>query len=1057
MKSIKVRWHGGMDPHEEGSLDSLVASNTDTTNYSVSRAVMKPLKLLCADLAGVLASRFLSRSQTIGLWAVLLVLSIDMRTVAARDGDVWVTERGPHHARVIHLLDPPEPGPGLINRTNTYVQIETGLNHLNASGTWEEAEASFDLVDGYAVAERAQHKVRLAPNINTHGAVELELPSGEIQISHVLGIGYYDEASGETVWLSGIRDSEGILIGDGVVLYPEAFDQVDADIRYVNSRGGFEQDIVLRSPPPPPEEFGLDSATTRLEVWTEFVETPEPVREVRTVGQRNAGHQDSQLLQDEILEFGTMVMVTGRAFEDGDSGLELGPVVKQWLTDDEGRNVLIEALEFTVVEEILPSEGGSFRDAGHRPMRGRREELLVGMARPMKRHGDSAAIRGLDADLLAEVTRRQQTGGVVIDYQTINGTLSNYTFLRNQTYFVTGAVNLTGTPRFEPTAVIKFSSASGTSLIMGPSVQWRGEMYQPVILTGRDDNSVGSVIAGSTGNPNGNYYAHEAIKIVGTGSPGATLRHLKISHAKTAIVASGFTSSSTPLWILHSQICESQVGFKITAGSNLTTSYRLGNHLITGVGTVFHGLHTSRVRGEHITIHGASWLNFNPTSSNLDLRNSLLTSVANYGTYSKTSTVEFSSSEGIYHAEGGGGHYLVHQSALRNSASSTIPNSLRADLGRMTTYAPVRLGSKIAVDTDLGKTVQRDMDLLDHGYHYPPLDYVSNGIEVTEATVSQLDGAVIGYESYYCFWLGTGSHFVGRGLPDQMNALVRSVFVQEKPAPGAAAHSQAFTPFTTYGASTPLPKIHTRFQRFISDSGDYVLFIDGSGWSLGEAKFQDTEFYGGLVSLEIFSGSPTTMELRNNLWVRSSLWGLGDVTATLHNQTFWNSTMIELDGNPSWTARNNAFHNSDVYGEMANSHNGYIPTTADKLPGSAGSDVTLSTFSYTSVTGGLGAWYHSSTGFINAGSMTAGAAGLFHYTVTTNQSKDTGAVDVGYHYVAVNTATGLPLDTDGDGIPDYLEDANGNGSTSGNESHWQQSNSGLPSGVVSVLVFAPLP
>jgi hypothetical protein len=35
-------------------------------------------------------------------------------------------------------------------------------------------------------------------------------------------------------------------------------------------------------------------------------------------------------------------------------------------------------------------------------------------------------------------------------------------------------------------------------------------------------------------------------------------------------------------------------------------------------------------------------------------------------------------------------------------------------------------------------------------------------------------------------------------------------------------------------------------------------------------------------------------------------------------------------------------------------------------------------------------------------------------------------VDIGYHYVATDT-NGIPLDSNGDGIPDYIEDANGNG------------------------------
>jgi hypothetical protein len=37
-----------------------------------------------------------------------------------------------------------------------------------------------------------------------------------------------------------------------------------------------------------------------------------------------------------------------------------------------------------------------------------------------------------------------------------------------------------------------------------------------------------------------------------------------------------------------------------------------------------------------------------------------------------------------------------------------------------------------------------------------------------------------------------------------------------------------------------------------------------------------------------------------------------------------------------------------------------------------------------------------------------------------------GRLDIGYHYVAVD-AYDNPYDSDGDGIPDYIEDANGNG------------------------------
>jgi hypothetical protein len=52
-------------------------------------------------------------------------------------------------------------------------------------------------------------------------------------------------------------------------------------------------------------------------------------------------------------------------------------------------------------------------------------------------------------------------------------------------------------------------------------------------------------------------------------------------------------------------------------------------------------------------------------------------------------------------------------------------------------------------------------------------------------------------------------------------------------------------------------------------------------------------------------------------------------------------------------------------------------------------------------------------------------------------SKETNSVvDIGFHYVATD-ANGVPLDYDTDGLPDYLEDANGDGSVSSGETSWQ--------------------
>src|SRR5262249_25037052 len=92
-------------------------------------------------------------------------------------------------------------------------------------------------------------------------------------------------------------------------------------------------------------------------------------------------------------------------------------------------------------------------------------------------------------------------------------------------------------------------------------------------------------------------------------------------------------------------------------------------------------------------------------------------------------------------------------------------------------------------------------------------------------------------------------------------------------------------------------------------------------------------------------------------------------------------------------------------------------------------------------TGTLGPWYitsPTSTSVVDTGSCSASLAGLYHYTTQTSQAKEgTSQVDMGFHYVALD-GSGSPVDTDVDGISDYLEDSNGDGKyDNGDMSDWQ--------------------
>ncbi len=117
--------------------------------------------------------------------------------------------------------------------------------------------------------------------------------------------------------------------------------------------------------------------------------------------------------------------------------------------------------------------------------------------------------------------------------------------------------------------------------------------------------------------------------------------------------------------------------------------------------------------------------------------------------------------------------------------------------------------------------------------------------------------------------------------------------------------------------------------------------------------------------------------------------------------------------------------------------------TSPQLGGAGNQTITVRNYQI----GALGTNYYPSSAasgglyaLIDAGSRTAADAGLAHYTVipTPTPAKDSGQVDIGYHVIALNGSS-LPADADSDGLPDYIEDINGNSSIPPDpgETHWQ--------------------
>jgi hypothetical protein len=158
---------------------------------------------------------------------------------------------------------------------------------------------------------------------------------------------------------------------------------------------------------------------------------------------------------------------------------------------------------------------------------------------------------------------------------------------------------------------------------------------------------------------------------------------------------------------------------------------------------------------------------------------------------------------------------------------------------------------------------------------------------------------------------------------------------------------------------------------------------------------------------------------------------------------------------PVWAFTDNLFDNTTIIpdGDVTNRYNGYTAGMVRLTPTNTVGNVFLTVTNLTLQDGPLGRFYLSTSGvatnLVNKGSTNANTLGFYHFTTTTNQVKETNSViDIGFHYVAVTN--GLPIDTDGDGLSDYYEDVNGNG-TNDNSSEtsfvlWDTDGDGLSDG-----------
>lgn len=979
-----------------------------------------------------------------------------------------------------------------ISHKHHYTELASGLCYQQ-NGQWLDSKEEINILpDGTASATNGQNQVYF-PNDIYNGVITHITPDGLHLQSQPVGLCYFDGTN--TVLIAELTNSVGELVDSNQVVYPDAFTGFRADLRYTYTKGGFEQDIILQDQPPTPEACGLNPSTTRLQILTEFFNPPQP-----TITTASLPSQAGVALTDKTLSFGAMKMGPGRAFLLGANGRDEGARVgKNWELID-GRQFLVEEVPVEALADalsILPmaqTVSTTSKQGKMLQMTSHKFQL------PAKR------IAKIDTNkrFIREATFLRKTG-LVLDYQTVTGTPTGFTFQGDTTYYVSRTFVVYGTNIFEGGSVIKYAKTNAEIILEGspsynnPVFNLKTSTYNPVILTAVDDNSVGESISGSTGNPSG-YYGNGYIN-VGVGGSGTNFTFLfsnfRFNYANQAINAG--ESYTITLYDDQFANCKSAL-FCIQNG------FSPGFYLVQARNVLFANIQTNFIGGAPIivdiqnatfvgvtnligfTIHG---FGSSPTNTFTNCIFANVVSITNIsgltvrggynGFYNSPNfgANTFLTSSYPFQAVGSGNYYLASGSGFQGVGTLNIDSVLAEDLQEKTTYPPIVYSNiVITTPTVFAPQAQRNTGTPDLGYHYDPLDYLFSGCDLY-SNLTFTAGTAVGW--FYsvdqaagvpdAITLNDGANLEFDGNATEPCIFVRNSMLQEGGSLNGFDDTQWESGAVTFdGSGTPNlePQLSAFFSKWTSDDQATLLRDEGHG-------------EGGFINCELYNGQLSTYNVQslyftNCLFFRTALsfWDQNyAISFSFENCTFYNGGMVMgryncdpfCDSGLSssfWLIENTAFDGTafDWYdtlnGNPTNTlfnYNSYntnnLSWTSYPYFSSVGTNEIVGpndrmVTNYNWQSSWFGSFYLSTNSpLINKGSTNANFVGLYHFSTQTNQIPEgTNIVDIGYHYVATDN-NGNPLDSNGDGLPDYLSDANGNGIADPGEIPWNTGNLNL--------------
>ena len=980
----------------------------------------------------------------------LILAAVAATLLPAPAQENQIIEKGPHH-RVLKVTREVQTALGPRHDTNQVVELLGGLHRWTDQG-WVETHPRIEPFPDGAVVRNLQYSLIVAPNLATPNAIDISLPDGARVRGHLLGLMLSE--GNQSVLIAEVKDCAGVIGGpeQNELTFTDAMDGLDVSVKYVVQRDRISQHVTLHNRFHPSDWNLTEDAV--VEVLSEFTTFPELHREARP---------PINGVATEHLSFAAMEFVTGRAFATlGRDATPLAsvPMAKGWELFEGQRRFLVEKIPWKIIAADL---GQLPQVAKNRQRRQgalaaraqlRLPELEKARAAMQPKGRDATPLASAssspiakDANGVASVVASPARRGYVLDWELVSSVNSNL-WKADTTYYIAGAISVK-TNVFEGGCVIKFAPTNNAKLTVTGPITCLSTNYRPIIMTARDEHSVGQQIGSA---PLSGRYASTALDLdYFTSGAAYDLHNLRISHASTAISFFGG---------LGHKVRNLQIVNAINPIQAYNSAFAIYNGLLHNCVSVFSGSGSATTTGnvQHVTFNQCS--NLNSSTLTLYVTNSLLVAVTNITSFTGAYNGTNSDPATALQALGACSNYLASGSAFRNAGTTNIEAALLSALKQLTTYPPIVAGHiAILQNTNLSLFSQagRDSDTPDLGWHASPIDYVFGGVYVTNSTITLNPGTVMGLYSptnaannYYGIALSDGAKIFSEGLATNLNRIVRYNTVQEQ------SGTTWNTPPAEHILSDPSDVVHTpearfRFTEWSIPAADAHHFYGGYGTDLA-AAFTDDQLFGGKFRTERPKVSATNCLFHR---VGTVLEGADyEINPYFRNCLFYGGSLeASAWAGGTWAFTNNLFYGTAISqdGTISHDYNGYVTNAAgQRLTSSAAHDVATNSFSF--LMGTIGRFYQPTNSlFINMGNTNANFLALYQYTVLTNNVKETNTlVDIGFHYVATD-ANGNPLDADSDGTPDYLEDTDGNGSVDPRETDWQTAGDGS----LRVLITRP--